>query len=527
MSITENETLLSKVVAENARLKNENTGLSKRCQEFSELIPSLQNSQEELRQIITQLRAPPWHPAIFMERINIDPCPMALVAINAMRRCVRIDETVDMDNLATGDVVLLNNELNVVLGSAPDETAREGELATVERWTPEGRLILRDRDMEVIVRTAGSLRRTELRPGDQVRWDRNVSMAFERIEATGNNAANLEEISGNGPQRLGGLEHVVESVLARFTLSVVNPELAEHYLLGGNKSLLMVGPPGCGKTSLMRRIAAELSRLTGSRCKVAAVNGAELESPWVGETQRNIKRLVRELNAYAAPALLFIDEIEAIGRVRGSAVGHHSDKFLSSWLAELDGLQSRSGVAIVAATNRKDLLDQALFERIAGMEVHIGRPNMEAARAIFAVHLPETLPYWPNGPAATATREELIEAAVAWLYSPNADNEIAKLRFRDGQSRTVLARELASGRLFAQICEVARQAAFERHAGGGEAGISHRDMAYAVAEKIDNPRTTLSPRNVRGYLVDLPDDVDVIAVDPVRRKVRQHHYLNG
>src|SRR5262249_29067655 len=147
-------------------------------------------------------------------------------------------------------------------------------------------------------------------------------------------------------------------------------------------------------------------------------------------------------------AVLFMDEVEAVGRIRGSAVGHHSDKFLAALLAELDGFSDRTGVAIIAATNRKDLIDPALLAPASDVEITVSRPDLEAARAIFGIHLPESLPFSPNGPLAADTRRAAIETAVSRFYSPNADNELCVLRFRDGKTRTVAGRELASGRVF-------------------------------------------------------------------------------
>jgi hypothetical protein len=122
----------------------------------------------------------------------------------------------------------------------------------------------------------------------------------------------------------------------------------------------------------------------------------------------------------------------------------------------------------------------------------------------------------------------LIDAIVSRLYSPNAGNELCVLRFRDGKTRTVAARELVSGRLLRQLSGTACRSAFRRALRGGDAGVCLADIDLAVAEALERLATTLTVRNVRAYLADLPQDVDVVAVEPVHRKVRSvQSYMNG
>ncbi len=124
--------------------------------------------------------------------------------------------------------------------------------------------------------------------------------------------------------------------------------------------------------------------------------------------------------------------------------------------------------------------------------------------------------------------QDIINVAVSRLYSPNGDNELCTLRFRDGKTRTIAGRELASGRVFEQICRTARQRAFLRDVRGGEAGLLVADMEEAVAGALERLASTLSPRNIRSYLSDLPQDIDVVSVEPIARRLqRQHRYING
>ena len=328
---------------------------------------------------------------------------------------------------------------------------------------------------------------------------------------------------------MGGQEQALDRLLGALTASLVSPEAARLFLVGDRHSILMWGPPGCGKTLMARVAAAEVSRLSGKRCRFGVVKPGEWEDPFVGVTQQNIRNTFRALKeaAQEGPAVLFLDEIEAVGRIRGEAVGHHSDKFLDALLAELDGFEDRTNVAIVAATNRKDLLDPALLGRLSDAEVQVGRPDLRGAEAILDIHLPAGVPVSPNGKAAGATRAELIGAAAGRLYGPNAGNELCRLRFRDGRTRTVCACELASGRMLEQVCRDARFRAFQRYVRGGERGVCMEDMDCAVSAAIERLSSALSVRNARAYLADLPQDVDIVAVEPVVRKVsRPHHYLN-
>ena len=489
-------------------------------------LQSVQAKQEQLREIIHKVTAAPLHRAVFVGAVNTPSLGvLAEVAYKGDRRIVQVADGLQVEQLEPGQSVCLGSELNVVVGTAPESTRRFGEIAIVERRLAEDTLILRDRDTELVVQVGGALREHSLEPGDTVRWSRDLMMAFEVLEGTGGDAFFFEEVSGTTPQQIAGCDDDRDRVIASFTLNVARPDIATRYGLGQRKSLLMVGPPGCGKTLRMRVVASKLSRLTGKTCRVAVVNGAELESPWVGEAQQNIKRLFRSLREQTGPKILFLDEVEAIGRIRGSAAGQHSDRFLSTWLTELDGLREHNDVAVIAATNRKDLVDQALLERISGMEVHVGRPRLDAARAIFGVHLQDTLPFRPNGHEAGETRRGLIDLAVTRLYGPNADNRLATLKFRDGTQRHVQTREMVSGRLIKQICEAARESAFQREVQDGIGGVGREDMEQALSNAVEKLRCVLTARNAADHLLDLPEDVEVVAVEKPRRVVQSHNYI--
>jgi ATP-dependent 26S proteasome regulatory subunit len=493
--------------------------------QFRESVQHLEETHAKLQSMVEQLTAAPWYPALFLGLVDTGLGTSAVVLYHGAERVVSVADDVDAASLAVGEEVFLGHELNAIVATSPRGLPRCGETATVDRLTANGRCILRWRDEEVLVDLATRLAGVEITGGDRVRWDRSAWLALEKVEGGSAQPYMLTEYPDVDRSQIGGQDDALDQLSSALTAVLVDPERASRYGQSGRQTALLIGPPGVGKTLMARVAVTEISRLSDRPCQFAVVKPGEWQSPWVGETEQNIRRCFRALRQAATrgPAVLFLDEIEAISRIRGGAVGHHADLALSAFLTEVQGFAPRDGVAIICATNRKDLVDPAVLERLSDVEIAVRRPDMRAARAIFDIHLPASLPFQDGG---DDVRAALVDAAVSRFYSPNAEgSQLCRLHFRSGAARVVAARELMSGRIIEQICRAMCRTAFWRDVNGGAVGIGMTDLDAAVADTLERLRTTLTPRNAHAYLDDLPQDNDVVRVESlVSRVARPHRY---
>ena len=149
------------------------------------------------------------------------------------------------------------------------------------------------------------------------------------------------------------------------------------------KGVLLVGPPGTGKTLLARAVAGEAG------VKFLSISGSDFVELYVGVGASRVRDLFSQAKK-ESPAIVFIDEIDAVGRQRGAGLGGGHDEreqTLNQLLVEMDGFAANEGVIVLAATNRQDILDPALlrpgrFDR----QVYVGRPDMKGREEILRVH---------------------------------------------------------------------------------------------------------------------------------------------
>jgi transitional endoplasmic reticulum ATPase len=258
---------------------------------------------------------------------------------------------------------LLDHELAVPL---PDTALRKEQLGVLTRRMPLAGDVRLDEvaartpgfvaaDLGALVREAGvraALRQKSSEAPTVAAIDFQAALEVVRPTSMAESTVDIAALTLDDVGDMASVKEVLtESVLWPLTY----PDTFARLGVSAPRGVLLYGPPGCGKTYLVRAIAG-----TG-KANVLSVKGAELLSKWVGESERAVRELFRRARE-AAPTLVFLDEVDALVPVRGQASdGGTTDRVVASLLTELDGVESLRNVVVIGATNRPDLVDPALL----------------------------------------------------------------------------------------------------------------------------------------------------------------------
>ena len=209
--------------------------------------------------------------------------------------------------------------------------------------------------------------------------------ALKEVEPSGMREV-LVEIPDIKWEDIGGLENVKEELREAIEWPLKYPDVFTTVSATPPKGLLLYGPPGTGKTLLAKAVANE------SQANFISVKGPELLNKFVGESEKAVREVFRKARQ-ASPCIIFFDEIDSVAPVRGSSAGDSqvTERVISQFLTELDGLEELRNVVIIAATNRPDIIDSALlrpgrFDRL----LYVPPPDLEARKQIFKIRTKKT-----------------------------------------------------------------------------------------------------------------------------------------
>ena len=215
-----------------------------------------------------------------------------------------------------------------------------------------------------------------------------VTMDHFKHAMANTNPSNLRETIVEIPnvkwEDIGGLEDVKKNLQEMILYPIEHPEKFLKFGMQPSKGVLFYGPPGCGKTLLAKAVANECS------ANFISIKGPEMLTMWFGESEANVREIFDKARS-SAPCVLFFDELDSVGSARGSSSGgggEAGDRVMNQMLTEIDGVGAKKNIFFIGATNRPDILDDALLRpgRLDQL-IYIPLPDLPSRYAIMKANL--------------------------------------------------------------------------------------------------------------------------------------------
>ena len=231
----------------------------------------------------------------------------------------------------------------------------------------------------------GMVEPEELRPGDLIAVNKESFIVYEKLPAEYDSRVKAMEIDERPTEEysdIGGLDKQIQELIEAIVLPMTHKERFDNIGIRPPKGLLMHGPPGTGKTMMARACAAQ------SKCTFLKLAGPQLVQMFIGDGAKMVRDAF-DLAREKAPAIIFIDELDAVGTKRGSGENETREvhRTMLELLNQLDGFTQDDRIKVIAATNRPDILDPALLRSgRLDRKIEFPLPNEEARGRIMQIH---------------------------------------------------------------------------------------------------------------------------------------------
>ncbi len=437
---------------------------------------------------------------------------------------VEISGDVQEDELTPGCRVVIPKGAGAIVGTRGLPPA--APTAEFDQVLSDGRLLMKMGNEHFVIGRGGELTSNEvvqkLKSGDLLEYDPSVKHVLRVAQKSVKTAQYLGEPPNVSWDDIGGMDDVKKTIEREVLGPLLYPKNYEFYGVKPPRGILFEGPPGVGKTMMIKAMGTSLLsalKLSKDAPVLYQIPGSCLLSSYVGEGPSRIRAIgatAREAAKEHGLAIILLDDFEYGGGLH-RGIGDRSSPAYSNLTAalisEMEGLNGDGQIIFAATANRADLIDSALLRpgRFSN-KISVPRPGPEACLKIVRVHL-QGKPI-----AIDHTADGLAEQVIQQVFSYNDENLLLRLNYFDGEQEEIFPPRVVSGAMLAEVVRCAGLRAIDRDRSENfqkPSGITLDDLMTALDEQFGATIHAIESSNAHLHYLDLPANRRVVDVEPV------------